>query len=328
MKSMFRYGRYAVIILIFIVFNFMLLFSLREDKVVKGELKPKIVLISHIKSNPYWQYVKLGAEAAAKKRNAIIDFQGPDSPSVEEGIKYIKMAYAAKVSGIITFVQDEVQYKPALDKVADIQIPIVTVDADADKSKRYAYVGTDNNYAGTIGAMQMIDTVGVEGDVGIIMGGRSVKNQIERVNGFQEYIHKNSHLNIVEVESSDSYLLEAELAAKKIIMNDYGIKALFCTSALDGEGAAKAVVSLHLEGKIKIICFDNLEETKGYIENGIINTVILQEPYDMGYKAVNIVMDNLEGKETKGIFLTDIKVVKKDNLQEQLKKLGESDNEK
>ena len=328
MKNMLRYFRYIFIILVFIIFNCMLLFSLREDKVVKGELKPKIVLISHVKSNPYWQYVKAGAEDAAKKRNAIIDYQGPDSPSVDEGIKYIKMAYSAKVSGIITFVQDEVKYNTAINNAADIQMPIVTIDGDADKSKRYAYVGTDNNYAGVVGAEEMIGQVGTEGKIGIIMGGKSVKNQVERVNGFEDYIHKNSSLDIVEIESSDAYLLEAELAAKKIIMNNYDIKALFCTSALDGEGAAKAVINMNLAGKIKIVCFDNLDETKGYLEDGTITSIILQQPYDMGYKAVNIIMDNLEGKETKGIFLTDIKVIRKDNLQEQLNKLGVKNIEK
>ena len=107
MKKFSYYLNYMAVIAVFIVFNFILVNSLREEKPIEAQLKPKLVLISHVYSNPYWQYIKAGAEKAAKERNAIVEFQGPDSASVEEGIKLINMAYAAKVSGIIAYVQDE-----------------------------------------------------------------------------------------------------------------------------------------------------------------------------------------------------------------------------
>jgi ribose transport system substrate-binding protein len=323
MKRFLRYTRYIVIILIFVVFNFILVNTLREEKVIEGQIKPKIVLISHVYSNPYWQYVRAGAERAAKERNAIVEFQGPDSASVDEGIKLINMAYAAKVSGIIAYVQDEERYKPVIDKVVQGEVPIVTVDSDSEKSKRLAYVGTDNVAAGNEGAKELIEQIGNEGKVAIIMGGKNVKNQVERVNGFKEYISRNSSISIEAIESSDSYLLEAELAAKKIMIDNWDVKAIFCTSALDGVGAAKAISKLGMAGKVKIICFDDLPETLEAIKSGLITSTIVQKPNLMGYKAVNIIMDIIEGKETKGIFLTDVLVVKKDNLEQYEKEQGE-----
>ncbi|WPC40211.1 substrate-binding domain-containing protein [Clostridium sp. JS66] len=327
MKKFPMFVKYTLFILYFIIMNGMLLTALREPTIIDEKIKPKITLISHVYSNPYWKYIKLGAEKAAKQRNAVIDFQGPDTASVGEGIKFINMAYAAKVSGIITYVQDEAMYKPVIDKVLAGGIPIVTVDSDAENSKRLAYVGTDNVTAGRVGAKEMIHQVGLYGNVGIIMGGKNVKNQIERVKGFTEYIKSNSKLNISEIESSDSYLLEAELATKKILINNKNIKAIFCASALDGQGAAKALISMGAAEKVKIICFDDLPETLDYIKNGTITSTIVQDPYGMGYKAVNIIMDIMEGKDTKGIFLTDVIVVTKDNIDELKKTRGEYDSE-
>lgn len=215
MKKNLRYLSYITVIIIFLIFNFIIINSLREDKPVKVEMKPKIVLISHVYSNPYWQYVKEGAERAAKERNAIVEFQGPDSASIDEGIKLINMAYAAKVSGIIVYAQDEKRYTPVINKVVEGNIPLITIDSDAENSKRLAYVGTDNVASGIAGAKELIKQVGKEGRIAIIMGGKNAKNQIERVNGFKDYINKNSKLTIETIESSDSYLLEAELAAKK-----------------------------------------------------------------------------------------------------------------
>jgi ribose transport system substrate-binding protein len=323
MRNLSRFIRYTLIIFFFIIFNVLLLNSIKEPKVTYEEIKPKIILISHVYSNPYWQYVKSGAEKAAKERGAVIEFQGPDNASVDEGIKFINMAYAAKVSGIITYVQDQARYKSVIDKVVTGGIPIVTVDSDAESSKRLAYVGTDNVTAGSVGAKEMIKQVGTDGDVGIIMGGRNVKNQIERVNGFTDYIKSNSKLVISDIESSDSYLLEAELAAKKIMMNNSNIKAIFCTSALDGQGAAKALISMGATERVKIISFDDLPETMEYIQNGIIASTIVQNPYAMGYKSVNIIMDIMQGKEIKGVFPTDVIVVSKENLNEYKK--GQND---
>jgi len=315
-KRFLKYAVYYSAALLFIIFNLVLLDSLKYEKPVEEEIKPKIVLISHVYANPYWQQVRLGAEKAAKERGVIIDFQGPDTASVEEGIRLIKMAYAAKVSGIIAYVQDETRYNDVINKVIEGGIPLVTIDSDAENSKRLAYVGTDNVEAGRVGGREVIRQIGTEGKVGIIMGGKSVKNQIERVEGFKDYINSNSNIVIAAIESSDSYLLEAELAAKKILNQHPDVKALFCTSALDGLGAAKAVKGLGLTGKVKIICFDDLPETLDNIEKGVITSTVVQKPYLMGYKAVNIIMDNIEGKTTKGLFITDVLVVDKENLDE------------
>jgi ribose transport system substrate-binding protein len=237
------------------------------------------------------------------------------------------MAYAAKVSGIIAYVQDETRYNDVINKVIEGGIPLVTIDSDAENSKRLAYVGTDNVEAGRVGGREVIRQIGTEGKVAIIMGGKSVKNQIERVEGFKSYISSNSNIVVAAIESSDSYLLEAELAARKILNRHPDIKALFCTSALDGLGAAKAVKSLGLVGKVKIICFDDLPETLDNIEKGIITSTVVQQPYVMGYKAVNIIMDNIEGKTTKGLFITDVLVVDKENLDEFRKQQQEYYNE-
>ncbi|MBK1811829.1 sugar-binding protein [Clostridium sp. YIM B02505] len=322
MKNLYNL-RYIAIILIFAIFTFILFGIFKEPANIKEQIKPEIVLICHVKSNPYWQYIKAGAEKAAKERNAVVKVEGPDYANVDEGLKLINMAYAAKVSGIITYVQEESKYNSVINNVVDNGIPLITIDSDAEQSKRLAYVGTDNIGAGTEGAKEMIRQIGTEGNIGIVIGGKDVTNQKERVQGFKDYISNNSKIAIVSVESSDSYLLEAELAAKKILTKNYNIKALFCTSALDGVGAAKAVSSLGLVGKVKIVAFDDLPDTLQLIESGVISSTIVQKPYLMGYNAVNMIMDISQGKKVDKINLTGVQVVDRNNINEYKKKQGE-----
>ena len=147
------------------------------------------------------------------------------------------------------------------------------------------------------------------------MGGKDVKNQKERVEGFTNYITSNSNLKIVDKDSSDAMLLEAEIITRKILNRNDKVDALFCTSALDGIGAAKAVKDLNDKGKVKIICFDDLEETLNNIKNGLVAATIVQKSDEMGYKAVNIIMDKIEGKsKDSSKSLTDVNIINKTNI--------------
>jgi ribose transport system substrate-binding protein len=316
MKKYLKIALVVSLILLFCGSNLYFLNLLKDKKIENDPIKPKIVLISHIKTNPYWINIKEGAERAAKERGAVIEFLGPTTASTEEGLKLFEMATSAKVSGIITYVQEEGKYKNKINSAMEKGIPVVTIDSDEDDSNRIAYVGTDNILAGQAAGAEMIKQVGTEGKVAIVIGGKEVKNQKERVEGFKNYITSNSNLKIIDVDSSDAMLLEAEIITRKILnRNDNNINALFCTSALDGIGAAKAVKDLNDKGKVKIICFDDLEETIKNIHNDLVTATIVQKSDEMGYKAVNIIMDKIQNK-TKGQqkFLTDVKVVNKENI--------------
>ncbi|EKQ56221.1 MULTISPECIES: substrate-binding domain-containing protein [unclassified Clostridium] len=304
-----------VLAALFLGSNLFFLNLLKDKKVEKEPIKPKIVLISHIKTNPYWLSIKKGAERAAEERGAVVEFLGPTTANTEEGLKLFDMATSAKVSGIITYVQEEGKYSQKINGAIEKGIPVVTIDSDEENSNRIAYVGTDNILAGQVAGEETVKQVGKDGNVAIVMGGKDVKNQRERVEGFENYLAAHSNLKVVDVDSSDAMLLEAEIVTRKILNRNDKVDALFCTSALDGIGAAKAVNDLNVKGKVKIICFDDLEETLNNIRTGLVAATIVQKSDEMGYKAVNIIMDKIQGKsEINSKSLTNVKLVNKINL--------------
>jgi len=315
MKKYFKWSIIIVLLLLFCSSNLFFLYLLKDKKVAREPIKPKIVLISHIKTNPYWLSIKEGAEKAAKERGAVVEFLGPTTASTEEGLRLFDMATSAKVSGIITYVQEEGKYKKEINSAVEKGIPVVTIDSDEEDSSRTSYVGTDNILAGQVAGEEMVRQVGNRGNVAIVMGGKNVENQKERVEGFTNYIISNSNLKIVDIDSSDAMLLEAEIITRKILNRNDKVDALFCTSALDGIGAAKAVKDLNAKGKTKIICFDDLEETLNNIKSGSVEATIVQKSDEMGYRAVNIIMDKIEGKfKGDSKSLTDVSIINKTNI--------------
>jgi len=293
-------------------------FSIKEvgqDASYKPKSVPKrIVLVGHIYNNPYWQMVKKGAEEAAKKRGCTLEYMGSKDGSIKDGVKQLDMAIASKADGIITYVQEEEQYTPYINKGIGKDIPIITVDTDAKLSNRLAFIGSDNVAAGETAAKELIKVAGNKGAIAIISGSSNATNQKERVLGFKDYIEENSKLRIDSIEISSFSPLQAELVAKKILKEKPYVNYLYCTSAFDGAGAAKAVNELNLSGKVKIICFDELLETIKYIKDGVIQATIIQKPYDMGYQSLNIIMDKIEGKSIQTNYDITFKVINKDNV--------------
>jgi len=287
----------------------------RKDTSYKPKPVPKrIVLIGHIDNNPYWQVVNKGAEEAAAERGCILEYMSAKDGSLKDGIRQLDMAIASKADGIITYVQEEEQYTSYINKGIEKEIPIVTIDTDAESSNRIAFVGSDNMAAGEAAAKALIKSAKSSGSIGIIVGSNSVTNQKERVKGFEDFIKENSRLKVEAVEASDFSVLQAELVTKKILKDKPYVDYLYCTSALDGVGAAKAVNELGLSNKIKIVCFDDMTETLDYVREGIILATILQDPYKMGYKSLEVVMDKIEGKQIQTQYDIAFKVIDKGNV--------------
>lgn len=315
---MLRKHSLKILIAILFIFIFAAVLKLANFKTVQNTevniKQPRIALIAHVKDNPYWQIVKKGAEKAAKERGCILEYYGSSTANVDEDLKLINMNIAAKVNGIITYVQEEGKYSPAIDKGIENGIPVITVDTDAKNSKRIAYVGTDNVEAGRKAGMVLWQKSSRAPQIGVIMAGFSTTNQVQRLNGFKSYLSAKPEADIVSIESSNSNELSAKLAAEKIIGEHPEVNFLYCVSAVDGIGAARAVKENNLQNKISIICFDDLPETLEFIKSGVIYASIVQRPYDMGYRSVNMIMDKISGKSIKDVNITNTIVVTESNV--------------
>jgi ribose transport system substrate-binding protein len=301
------------VIVIFTVVYFYLISS-GPTRASNTFVSKRILLIAQVYQNPYWQIIKKGAEDAAKNRGCAIEYDGPQTPSISEGLNILSMGIATSIDGVITYVQEEKKYIPVINKASGNGISVITIDADAKDSDRIAYVGTNNIKAGYSAGKQLADITGTKSNIGIIMAGETTTSEIERIKGFKDYISKNKGMRIISAGASNSDIVQAEIVAKKMIEKYPKINALYCTGSVDGIGAARAVINTSNKGKIKIVCFDNLPETLKFIKDDTIQASIVQKPYQMGYDSVNLMMDNLEGKKIGKEYLMGIIVVTKSNL--------------
>jgi ribose transport system substrate-binding protein len=88
----------------------------------------------------------------------------------------------------------------------------------------------------------------------------------------------------------------------------------------NGPAILSAVREANKIGKVKIIAFDEEEETLSGIRDGAIHATVVQQPFQFGYKSMELMAKILNGDrsgipESKQIFVPTI-AVKKETVEE------------
>ncbi|NRD77789.1 sugar-binding protein [Bacillus sp. BRMEA1] len=292
------------------------------EKGTQQKYKYHLVLVPEELDNEYWRLVEKGAQAAAKKYGVLLEYVGPKQANIDVHLKTIEMAAASKVDGIMTQGLDD-QFTPLINRIVEQGIPVVTVDTDTVNSKRLAYIGTDNYYSGYLAGKAMIADTKGKANVAIITGSFYKNHQQERVKGFEDAVKSEKGIHIIDVEESEISRVRAAEKTYQILQNHPNVNAFFGTSALDGVGIAQVVEQYKKPGQIYIISFDTLPETLEYIRKGTIQATVVQEPYQMGYGAVKIMIDIINRKKVPSVVHTDTSILRAKDLPQIRKETGE-----
>jgi len=314
----------AVILLFGVFFYLFICFAVDAQKIldVATELRGRapssnqpyhLVLIEQEQSHPYWQMVEKGALESAQQYGMEIEFNGPVRFSMEEQIKLLEKAIAAKVDGIIVQGLNDSKFSPVINRAIEKGIPVLTIDTDAPNSKRLAYVGTDNFEAGKQLGYTVVKATGGKGKIGVIIGSDTAENQILRLKGFQSIVEQYPDMVILSVRSSNISRIEAIQQAVDMLQRHPDMNIMVGTSALDGIGILQAKKSLG-RNEVKIFGFDNLPEMLEAIQNGEIVATVSQRPYLMGYDSVRLLNDYLHHKSLPKQHFTQIAVIDKSNV--------------
>lgn len=285
----------------------------KEENTVK-KYNYHFVLVPEELDNEYWRLVEKGAKAAAKQYGVLLEYDGPKQANIDDHLKTIQMSAAAKVDGIMTQGLSDQQFTPLINRVVESGIPVITVDTDTENSKRLSYIGTDNYYSGYLAGKAMIEDTNGKANVAIITGSFMKNHQLQRIKGFEDAVKNEPGIHIVDKQESNISRVRAAEKAYQILQTHPEVNAFFGTSALDGSGIAEVVEKYKQKGQIYIMAFDTLPETLNYMEKGTIQATVVQEPYQMGYGAVKLMIDIVKGKSVPSVVHTDTRILREKDL--------------
>lgn len=320
------------------------LFLLFSVQAVLAQDKPNFAFVTN-GVNDFWILSQRGFEQAVKDFNVNVDYRTPPNGTAAEQTSIVEDLLAKEVDGIAITIIDPDTLTPLLNEAAKKTI-LITFDSDAPKSDRICYIGTNNYSAGRTMGKLIKETIPNGGEIMLQVGKLDVLNAVERRQGIIDELkdlpvpekYTVSPAGLVECGAwtiLDTRIDNVDYGRAKQNAEDTIIKypdiALFVGLwAYEGPMILSALKDAGLEGKILVCAFDELNDTLQGITDGYIVGTVVQDPYNFGYKSIEILnalhKGDKSGVPADGIIYIPERVISKDNVKpfwdDMNKKLG------
>ena len=278
--------------------------------------KLKIAVIPKGLSHAFWQTVKKGAEDAGAKMNADIIWNGPSTEGeVGRQVQIVEDSITQKVDGIVLAPIDRKALVSAIENAATRKVPLVIFDSDANTDKRLSFVATDNYKGGQMAARRMAEIVGKKGKVGQVPVQPNSQSTGDREDGFEETMKKEfPQIKVVRSQYGFSDRIKSLAAAEDMLTANPDIVGIFGPNESSAVGALGALRSRKRIGKIKLVAFDSANQLVEALKSGDLDSLVLQDPYKMGYEGVKAIVDSRAGKKVPARIDTGVTLVTKANM--------------
>ncbi len=288
----------------------------------------KSVRLAFVTNNAsdFWTIARRGTEKADTEfPDLTVEFKIPSDGTAAEQKRIVDDLLAKGVDGIAISPVDPDNQTQLINDTAK-QALVITQDSDAPKSDRTLYVGTDNVAAGRQAGTLIKEALPDGGKIMLFVGKLDARNAQERYQGIKETL-QGSKVEIIDVRTDDTDRVRAKSNVADTLVKYGDVKALVGLWSYNGPAIINAVRDANKVGQIKIIAFDEEDETLAGVKDGSIYATVVQQPYEFGYQAIKLMHQVLGGDKSvippsKQVFVPTL-VIKRDNVEDFTKKINE-----
>jgi ribose transport system substrate-binding protein len=268
-------------------------------------------------ASDFWIIARKGTEKAAREIKGIeVEFRIPADGTAAEQQRQVDDLLAKGIHGIAISPVDPANQTPMLNRAAASSL-VVTQDSDAPGSNRVCYIGTDNVAAGRQAGELLKEALPQGGKIMVFVGVLDAENARQRYQGLQEAI-KGSNISIIDVRTDNTDRVRAKSNAADSLVNNADIAGMVGLWSYNGPAILSAVREANKVDKVKIIAFDEEDETLAGVKEGSIYATVVQQPFEFGFRSMELMAKYLNGDKsvvpaTKQIFVPT-KAIKKDTV--------------
>lgn len=265
----------------------------KDSSAAGGDKKLKLAFVSN-NAATFWTIARSGTEAAEKELgNVEVDFRIPSTGGAAEQQQIIDDLLAKGVDGIAVSPIDPANQTAFLNRVAE-QTLLICHDSDAPDSKRVAYIGTDNFAAGVEAGKLIKEALPEGGKIMVFVGATDAENAKQRFGGIKKVL-EGSKVEVIDVRTDDTDTVRAQKNAEDTMVKYPDVAALVGLYNYNGPAILNAVRAAGQAGKVKIVCFDENDETLEGVASGDIYGTVVQQPFEFGKQAITKMAKHLVG---------------------------------
>ena len=284
----------------------------------------QFALIPKGMDNPYFDLSRDGCMAEAKKIGVTCIYKGPATHEPATEVQIMQDFVTQGVDGIAISVADADSVIGVIKQARDANIPVITFDADSPKSARQAYIGTDNKEMGRELGRQLIKIHPKAGTFATQSGGPAAENLNERLAGLYEVL---KGAGWTEVKGSPAFCNDDAALAAQQLTDFYTANPDVTTIipvggwALFAPKAYQNFVNTVREKRkdMPLVMPDTLPVELQALKDGYADVLVGQRPYEMGEKAMDVLLKLKKGEKVDPVTIVGLDVVTKANVDKFLK---------
>ncbi|MBI1353516.1 MAG: substrate-binding domain-containing protein [Acidobacteria bacterium] len=278
--------------------------------------KKRIGVVPKATAHVFWQSVHAGAEAAGKEADIEIDWKGPAAETdFSRQIEIVDSMINARLDGIVLAPTEATSLVSVVERAAREGVPLTIFDSGINTENYVSYVSTNNYDAGALAARAMGELLSGKGTIAIVKMVPGSSSTMEREAGFQETLAK-EFPGILKV--AEQYCMSDRAKALAVTENmltaNPELSALFASAEPATVGAAQALKSRDLVGKVRMVGFDSSDSIEKDMRAGVIDALVVQDPFNIGYEAVKTVIAAMQGQTPPKRIDSPATVVKPSNI--------------
>ncbi|MDZ5252553.1 ribose ABC transporter substrate-binding protein RbsB [Clostridium sp. LIBA-8841] len=273
--------------------------------------KPKIGMVVSTLNNPFFVNMKDGAEKEAEKLGYDLVVLDSQNDPAKERANVEDLVQLGVVALLINPTDSDAVVK-TVEVANKSNIPVITLDRQANGGKITSHIASDNIKGGEMAAEYVLDKFKDEkGPINVveIQGIPGASATRDRGEGFHNIMDKNDKFNFVSIQAADFDRQKGLQVMENIIQANPNIQVVFAHNDEMALGAVKAIKASGLNAMV--IGFDGNDDAKDSIDASEMTATIAQQPDLIGALGVDLANKIYHGESVKDKIAADLKVYTK-----------------
>jgi ribose transport system substrate-binding protein len=266
----------------------------------------------------FWKTYEAGAKKAAAELGVEIVVRGTKFESdVDAQIQIVDYFREKKVSAIVITPLHKDQLVTSVEKAIAEGIPVVVTDSALTSTKTAAFIASNNLQAGQLGGGALAKAVGstATGEVALLRYLKGSDSTEKReIGALQELKSGLPKATVLDTYYSGTVLGDAKRNCDTMLDEHPGLVGVVAVSTISTKGVLKSVQQRGLTGKITIVGAGSDDDILQALRKGEIKSVVIQNPFEMGYRGVKTAVAILKGEKVQKESFTDVVVVTAANV--------------
>jgi ribose transport system substrate-binding protein len=260
--------------------------------------RPTIALIPRTCGTPLWEPEHAGADSIARIMNYQLYWNAPLQESdTQKQIAVLERALDRNYKAFVISPDETLAFRTPVLHAAALHVPVVVVDTELGlpPNKYISYLLNDEVAGGELAAHRVGEVLHGRGSIVLLGVNSRLLSMTVRQTSFEQALARDyPGIRISLRRLGDLSVPHEQEIAEELIHSEQNIDAIVALSSSATRGAYYGLLESKRIGSIALIGFD--QDMFGPVRAGEIDSIIIQNTYEMGRIAVNRIDDVLKGK--------------------------------